>query len=270
MGSVLTRRAFPFACTAVMLLALLGCGGSAGAPATADAAGSIQYEALAVPDGVASDLWAALTAELERVLRETPPRAVSTPPAGEAGAAQLSFSEPDSSLEWLYRNTGDYNQDGLVGVADLTPLGQHFGEESPAGAGEPFPSESLGAAIDGSGDGLIGLGDITPIGQHFDALVEGYHVYCSAEVSDCPAEPDQPNGPTAGLLAEVALSAGDSTAGRLVFSHAIDMADVDLYYWVRPYHGAVDGAASNVVEPLVANLPPIAILAPTRPGAWRR
>ena len=261
MGSILMRRVYPFACVAVMLLALLGCGGSAAPPAALDgSAGSADFEALAAPEGVAPDLWAELTAELARVLAESPPRGASTPPAGEAGAAQLSYFEPTSTLTWLYQNSGDYNQDGRVGVSDLTPLGQHFGEESPNGAGEAFPAESLGAAIDGNGDGLIGISDITPIGKNFGVLVEGYRVYTSTDVNDYPAAVDLPNGSGADLVADIALAEADATAGRLQFHLQVVPAETEQYYWVRPYHGEDDGAASNAVQRGEFNMPPIAII----------
>ena len=57
----------------------------------------------------------------------TKPRAVSTPPNSPLSAVTLDFDLPTTTLSWRFRSQGDYNQDGLVGVTDLTPLGARFG-----------------------------------------------------------------------------------------------------------------------------------------------
>jgi len=59
-------------------------------------------------------------------------KAVSAPPAGEANRVEdLSVADNGDgtyTLFWHYRNLGDYNQDGVVSIADVTPVAIHYGE----------------------------------------------------------------------------------------------------------------------------------------------
>lgn len=68
-------------------------------------------------------------------------------------------------IGWPARLTADYNQDGEVGVNDLTPLGILFGLSRGAEASAWLVDAY--ARVDGNGDGIIGVSDITPIGQNF-------------------------------------------------------------------------------------------------------
>jgi PKD repeat protein len=239
-------------------------GGAAGAPAArVDEPGALA--ALAVPDGVEPELWDMLTAELSRVLAErdaAATRTASTPPMGETSATVLTYNASASTLAWRYYSHGDYNQDGLVGISDLTPLGQHYGEGSPLGAGQPFPPDSLGAVIDGNGDGIINISDITQIGQNYGVLVAGYRIYASEVTYPYPVEPAGPNREGAMLLDTVDMDAGSDIPGeRRRFYSQVVPTEEEQYYWVRPYHESADGVASNLVEVQVPpNQPPEAVL----------
>jgi hypothetical protein len=61
--------------------------------------------------------------------------------------AGIVLSAGGYTLSWKYENPGDYSQDGKVGIEDLTPIAQHFGEASAAN----------NEWIDGSGDNIIGV-----------------------------------------------------------------------------------------------------------------
>jgi hypothetical protein len=75
-----------------------------------------------------------------------------------------------TSLTWNHYQRGDYDLNGEVNVADLTPVGFHFMKNS----GDPdWPAASV---ADGDGNGEINVADITPIGQNFGAVVAGYVV----------------------------------------------------------------------------------------------
>jgi PKD repeat protein len=275
---------------------LVGCGGGdtasllsnatetpatlAGAPGAQ--ASLAELEAVAPPEGVDAGLWDRLTAELGRVLAEREVAAAgdtttattgdtamgasgklaSAPPVGEASATVLTYNAAASTLSWRYYSIGDYNQDGLVSINDLTPLGQRYGEASPLGAGQPFPPDSLGAVIDGNGDGLINISDITAIGQNYGARVDGYRVYSAEDTSAYPAGPAQPNGAGAKLLATVGLAEGSGMPGeRRRFDAQVVPTKAVQYYWVRPCDGMEDGVASNHVEVLLPpNSPPEAEL----------
>jgi len=291
------RRALALVAAFTLTLAALGCAGTSGVsggdgarlhvgasgePAVlVDEPGALS--SLAAPEGVEPALWDMLTAELGRVLAERfadgdvdnagelsstqpltttmPLRIACTPPMGDASATVLSYSAGAATLSWRYYSHGDYNQDGLVSVSDLIPLGQHYGEGSPVGAGQPFPPASLGAVIDGNGDGLINLSDIITIGQNFGVRVAGYHVYASHLTYSYPAEPTEPNREGAMLLATVGMDAGGDNSERRRFFAQVVPTEEEQYYWVRPYDGEADGVASNMVDVLLPpNQPPLAVL----------
>jgi PKD repeat protein len=238
-------------------------GGAADAPAArVDEPGALS--SLAVPEGVEPELWNMLTTELSRVLaeRDASGKLASAPPMGEASATVLSYNASASTLSWRYYSNGDYNQDGLVSISDLTPLGQHYGESSPLSGDQPFPPDSLGAVIDGNGDGIINISDITQIGQNYGVRVDGYRIYAAEVTHPYPVEPAEPNREGAMLLTTVDMDAGSTIPGeRRRFYSQVVPTEEKQYYWVRPYHGYADGVASNLVEVLVPpNQPPEAVL----------
>lgn len=96
-------------------------------------------------------------------------RAVSSTPGYRDFVTDLTLS--GEVLLWTYRNTGDYNLDGLVGVSDLTPIGQHYE------AREGDANWAQAKHADGNGDGMVTVSDITQIGQNFGNLVVGYEVW---------------------------------------------------------------------------------------------
>ena len=250
-----------------------------------DAGVQAQLDAAAVPRGVDAATWAQLKAELARVLAARPvaqaslladnagkhgglPHQVSTPPSGIAAAAKLVHGEVEDTLAWGYVCPGDYNQDGEVGIGDLTPLGLHFGEVSPAGAGQPFPWDSVGAVVDGDANGVIGITDVTPLGANFGRRVEGYNVYRSFDSADYPLTPTAANGGGAQSIGALAMAqaTGAAAAGRRQFSFALTNPPSGAFYWVRPYDGVEDGTPSNLVAGAGANLPPIAAIAADPPA----
>jgi len=109
------------------------------------------------------------------------------------------------TLHWGEVLKGDYDQNGEVGISDLTPLGANFGDlvdydnpadhngfagwptgdpldDGGAGAGNPpvpgSPAENWREArVDGDSNGEINLADITPIGAHFGQTMAGYCIY---------------------------------------------------------------------------------------------
>ncbi|OYT41870.1 hypothetical protein B6U80_00445 [Candidatus Pacearchaeota archaeon ex4484_26] len=81
-------------------------------------------------------------------------------------------------LTWSYKNVGDYNQDGIVDVKDVTPLAIYFGKESPlmppmGWVPGPF---WRGDWVDGNKDGIINVQDVTPLAANFGNECAGYKV----------------------------------------------------------------------------------------------
>jgi len=125
-----------------------------------------QLEKLPCPEGVDVILWD----ELKEALKEALAKAASMPPTGVTNHIDdLACSLNDDgvyALSWLYRNCGDYDQNGAVGIEDITPIAIHFGEDT-------APENEW---IDGDSDGRVHISDITPIAMYFGANVHHYSV----------------------------------------------------------------------------------------------
>jgi hypothetical protein len=159
-----------------------------------------ELDALDKPDGVDAKLWDELKGALRTALEEKyssgTPRSLarlvdnadepgllarrtrkitSTPPTGDANRVNdLAIADNGDgtySLTWHYRNLGDYNQDGVVGIADITPLAIHYNETWATGE-----ENSLAAVIDGSNNNRVDIADVTPIAMNFGSECTGYTV----------------------------------------------------------------------------------------------
>ncbi len=182
-------------------------------------------------------------------VRATPVKKfVSKPPTGEKNAvtdlAIVDNEDGTYTLTWTYRNVGDYNQDGVVNVSDITPLAQEFLK----------PVTPDNEWIDGNADGLINIGDITPLAENFFSQVSGYRIE-GAETID---------GEFAEILEVEFVSA--LLDGVLTFSTLLewDFSAVN-YFRVVPFDAESQfGEPSNVIEkpgelpPPPENEPPVA------------
>jgi hypothetical protein len=96
-------------------------------------------------------------------------------------------------LSWTERMLGDYDQNGIVAVNDLTPIGQNFqqsvGYDDPAlhgglahfPSGDPSDASAGGGAanwrrarVDGNADGKVTVQDLPSIAMHFKERLSGY------------------------------------------------------------------------------------------------
>jgi hypothetical protein len=211
-----------------------------------------------------------------------PARTTSRPPAftgNQPFDLQVEIIDPDGEgpmpeasfrLTWTERLTGDYNQDGVVGLADLTPIAQNFmatviyddpalhngfvaypsgdplddggvPEGSPPVAGSGAHNWRL-ARMDGNRDGVIQLPDVTPIAQHFSERLEGYIIRRKAtdatewETVPHPTDPDSPVTIKRSDLIPEGESSIDST--RPVRYEFVDVNVEELVsrdYYVMPY-----------------------------------
>lgn len=176
----------------VLLLALSCCSGSAGRPVAGGSAGGRFSAALAelkaapCPAGIDSGTFELLRAELAAVLEarqaaaEAQPRSASyTPftPQNQVRDLLVGGSGPHY-LVWTYVNQGDYDLNGEVNIADLTPVGLHFGLNS------SHPLWLLAQAADGDGNGEVNIADVTPIGVNYGGAVRGYRVWATTGLAD--------------------------------------------------------------------------------------
>ncbi len=174
---------------------------------------------------IESELYAKLLSEFER-LGIDPARTASKAPAGSAnavfdlsariiydggagdssGGAALAGETPIGvELDWTERLIGDYDQNGEVGIPDITPIALHYeqtaayrpageaggiaywptGDPDDSGGAPPNQPPAAGsgaenwrlARIDGDYNGEIGISDVTPIALHYLERLDGYRVY---------------------------------------------------------------------------------------------
>ncbi|MCB1219291.1 MAG: hypothetical protein H7A35_05405 [Planctomycetales bacterium] len=202
--------------------------------------GRVQYGELqpgADPPGVdGSGLLATIEFRRGAEVRRKPSAVADAQP-------QLSRNARWSILSWYYTNPGDYDQNGEVNIADLTPLGINLGRSG------PFSEGQMEYMVDGDGNGEINVSDITPIAVHFGNLVEGYTLYAGVEGQGYPSEATAANG--AGTRNVVSLALADidnSPAERKQFRHTdLSPAFADRY-WVRAGSSAGEGPAGNLTQ----------------------
>lgn len=156
-----------------------------------------------------SELENFLAAEFER-LGIDPERVAAQAPSGiDNGAFDLVVSYQSTfrgaTLHWTERMVGDYDMNGEVNAADLTPIAQRwkytidFRPEAEAGVrywpiGNPRNGGFSGvlngypgwdtpadqwrtARVDGDGNGEINISDTTPIAQRWKEQLDSYRIY---------------------------------------------------------------------------------------------
>ena len=203
------------------------------------------FNARSAPDGVDPALYAKLKNALrDELLRLEAYKRASQPPSGVANqVADLELAEDGGAyyLSWSYRNLGDYDQDGAVGISDITPIAMYYGQAVPEIDGDP-DDYSIQAVVDGSGNGTVDIADITPIAMSYGTSVDGYAVQTSADEA-------QTWDDLSPVLVDTAL--GD---GRKGFSVLLDSPVERNIYHVVPYFGEEFGDDSNAVRYFTSEL----------------
>jgi hypothetical protein len=203
------------------------------------------FDALPVPDGVDPALYAQLKDALyNELLKVQSGKNVSQPPSGVANqVADLELAEDEGAyyLSWSYRNLGDYDQDGAVGISDITPIAMYYGQDVPDIDGDP-DDYSIQAVVDGSGNGTVDIADITPIAMSYGTSVDGYAVQTSADEA-------QTWDDLSPVL--VGSATGDGRAG---FEVLLDTPVERNIYHVVPYFGEEFGDDSNAVRYFTSEL----------------
>ncbi len=152
--------------------------------------------------------------------------------------------EGTPTLTWSYMNVGDYDQNGTVAVADITPLAEHFLEARVDDQWD-HPVDKI---IDGDGSGVINIADITPIAENFFNQVGGYSIQGANE--DTPA-----------AFTEFArISLAPPPSGQLLsFSYTVVGAEF-AYLAVRPFDS--QGNFGDLSNTVALNQSPLAVLTP--------
>ena len=229
----------------------------------------MELKEMECPEGVEAELWEELKDALEEALLEfgsgglqaTTPliarpgdrasvRVVSTPPIGDNNwVNDLTLTDhydATYTLEWHYKNLGDYDQNGTVGISDITPLAIHYGEEVPE---EDEDRNNIQAVVDGSNNGIVDIADITPIAMYYGTCCAHY------SIRGALSNPESIEDTSEIDTAPIALAEGD---GRKTFS--VDMSfEPRTYITVAPMDAEdTPGELSNIV--LIPNHPPVAQL----------
>lgn len=240
-----------FSLLAFIILLASGCGrGSRGSnviPQFASGAGieaptgdalEAELAALELPEGVDPVLFSHLKKALANALASAG-KTVSTPPTGEDNIpVNLTLTEGEGdewTLSWEYRNLGDYDQNGTVGISDITPLAMHYG--AIVGGDDP-----LALVADGNLSNVVEIGDITPIAMN-------YNVNCAG----CRIEVWEPTGFDYELLDTIELAAATGKdAGWMVFEYTLVPMEGN-WYRVATYDS--EGTLGEYSEGLEFGLP---------------
>jgi hypothetical protein len=188
-----------------------------------------QLDALQCPAGADPQVFAMLKAALSDALAARG-KITCAPPNGGANAVDdftIHLEGGQLGLWWHYRNVGDYDQDGTVGVSDITPIAMHWYEVA-------ADVNSIQGVIDGSNNSLIDIADITPIAQNFGVQCDGYLLQSRLTSND-----------NWNSIESYAFSVGGGM-GRKLFD-PVYPDSIPQYYRVVPFDGAQIGVASNSV-----------------------
>ncbi|MCB1221800.1 MAG: fibronectin type III domain-containing protein [Planctomycetales bacterium] len=101
-------------------------------------------------------------------------------------AVEMAVSSVDANsltLEWDERNIGDYDNNGLVSISDITPIGLLF--QQTLSSHDP-PEEVV--LVDGDGNGEVNLADLTPIARNFNRGITGFVVNRFEGLTDDPQD----------------------------------------------------------------------------------
>ena len=203
-----------------------------------------ELERLQCPGGADPVVFARLKAKLSLALQEK---------AYARGASQISSSDTrvrdlrwtqagedsDVFLKWGYAALGDYDQNGTVNIADITPIAQNFGK---SWSGDPYDDDdevgyySLAAVVDGSQNSIVDDNDILEIAGNFNNRIAGYRILGSNATN-----PDNAVVVTTIAYGDHADIADEPYSMRL--SYRVDVSDPEFdqyaYYWVQPYDNTV-------------------------------
>ncbi len=263
MNSLISPRVFAIVVAMVIIAFSASCGGSGGGKGPASTAPVVErlsgeladviseLNDLQPPPQVDADIFETLKSELAQALSSrSASKFASTPPTGDDNVVDdLEIASQDGtqiSLTWSYRNVGDYNQDGVVSIQDITPLAEHFFHQV---GDDPFDG-----IIDGSKDGTISIQDITPLAQNFFAQCAMYHVQ-GAPTSD---------GNFEDVLVVQFASAQGKEVGRATFTTDPFEIGENRWFRVRPADSDHNlGAISSPLVRVTTNPPDLTGVIPT-------
>lgn len=198
-----------------------------------------ELAALQPPEGTDVRTFQRLKEELIRQVADIESaKCATTPPSGEGNQVQdlilTDNGDGTRNLTWHYRNIGDYDQNGTVGISDLTPLAMHYGEE--------LGDHPLVTVVDGSNNERVDIADVTPIAQNFGVTCAGYSILVA----------DTESGEYSSWMTVDFNDSFGGDAGWLTFEKALSFHHA-CWFGVAPY----DHETSNGVRSLPVHHAPV-------------
>lgn len=129
-----------------------------------------ELAAMQPPQGANPAVFERLRTALDAALVARGDKAAAAAPTGDNNCVHDISLVPQGSqklLRWGYRNVGDYDQSGTVGVTDVTPIAMHYGHN--------VGTDGLDAVIHGS-TGPVNVSDVTFIAMNFGVACDHYSV----------------------------------------------------------------------------------------------
>ena len=183
----------------------------------------------------------------DKLISQYTNKITSKPPQGQANKVDDLEIVPDPkgpnyTLTWTYKNVGDYNQDSVVDIKDITPLAFYFQQQA----------NETNEWIDGNEDGIIDIKDITPLASNFGTDCAGYSIQ----------KADTERGSFSEITRVPFSEAKINEVGRKIFiKDSLKLGDFvpEKYIGVAPFDNNGElGEFSDVI--ILPNLPPIAKL----------
>ena len=153
-------------------------------------------------------------------------------------------------LAWFYGIWGDYDQNGIVNLADLTALARHLGESnSLGGVYEEFSYWSLQALIDGDSNGEINVADLQAIGANYGhSAAGGWNIYSSADANAYPSSQQYGDATSVALVqhldfADSVVNMPEPPPGpnpRRQTHFDVSLPNTPIYFWVWTLDDAGD------------------------------
>lgn len=177
-------------------------------------------------------------------------RAASKAPSAPGNAVDdliiTSQTALSVDLQWTEHHVGDYDNNGEVNIADMTPVGMFF-NATVATSDDP----DFARMVDGDSNGEVNLADLTPIGSNYGSVLTGYVLYTD------------PEGTQAIGSGVTVLRADQSpeTGTPLVYHYTAPLDGGSPSFNVRPVNGAelgTPGPQSNIAEVVSQDGPPLA------------
>jgi hypothetical protein len=179
--------------------------------------------------------------------RDTPFRMASAANTDAASAVELTLTPSgttQATLAWEERDIGDYNNNGLVEIADISPLGQLFKQTR---ATAPDPQRFT--LVDGDANGEVNLADLKAISANYQHGIDGYTVYRAVGADPAPGDFAPLGQPTLERSSVFAATPPDQQQHRLQYSYAVNEPTGQYSYLVRAWSSdGSAGPASNTVS----------------------